>query len=511
MEIRTAKEMREIERLTDLGGISYLRLMENAGSAATAAIRQKVPVQENNIVVFCGSGNNGGDGFVVARRLRENGGNVIVVLTDGPPRSPEAIQMLELLRHTDIAVFDIVEDGEQISRYLKSSDIVVDAIYGTGFHGALDEKHRAIAAIINLSVAAVFALDLPSGLSADEPDEADGAVQADFTITFACHKPAHLVSPYNDRCGEVLAVDIGVPPQVMESVKPTVFLVDEQLVFSLLPPRDPRAHKGSHGRLLNIAGSRPYTGAALLSTEAALRSGAGYVTLATVERVFSDVISAIPHATGLLLKEGEGGSIAGSEAPRLAGELPRYSAVALGCGLGVNEESIELVRRVVTDTPGPLLIDADGINALALHMDILSERQGETLLTPHPAEMGRLCGLSTQEVQRSRVQTARQFAAHRHCTVVLKGYQTLVAAPDGRLYINTTGNAGLAKAGSGDLLAGMAGAFLAQGLPAVDAAVCAVYLHGAAADRCAARLSQYAMVGRDLLDDLAQIFLAHER
>lgn len=511
MEIRTATEMREIERLADLGGLSYLRMMENAGSAAAVAIRQKVPVQDNNIVVFCGSGNNGGDGFVVARRLRESGGNVIVVLTDGAPRTPQAGQMLEMLRRTDIAVFDIVEDGEQIARYLKTSDIVVDAIYGTGFHGELDEKHRAVAAIINLSVAAVFALDIPSGLSADEPDEAPGAVQADFTIAFACHKPAHLVSPYNERCGEVLAVEIGIPPEVMASVPASTFVIDEELVFSILAPKDPRSHKGDNGRLLNVAGSRQYTGAALLSTEAALRCGVGYVTLATIPQVYSDLAAAIPHATALLLEEGECGTIAGTQAPLLLEQLGRYDAVALGCGLGVGEDSAEIACRVAAAAPGRLVIDADGINNLAPHMDILSERMGETLLTPHPAEMGRLCGLPTAEVQRARVRVAKQFAARYGCTVVLKGYQTLIATPLGRLYLNSTGNAGLAKAGSGDLLTGMAGAFLAQGCSAEQAAVCAVYLHGAAADRCAARLSQYAMLGRDILDDLAAIFLAHER
>lgn len=510
MRLATSSEMKQIEARANEQGITYARLMENAGCAIAAFIRRKIEVRSLSCVLFCGKGNNGGDGFVAARKLHEYGGKVTVVLADGPPQSKEAQRMLALVQALGLPVYDFVKEHARVTAALEEVDIIVDAVYGTGFRGALNADMRDVCTAMNSAIAAVFAADIPSGVNADTGACDPCAVDADFTVALDTAKPAHLLSP--GVCGEVELVDIGIPEAAHERTEPDAFLIPTpEDVMAHLPPRAADSHKGTHGRLLNIAGSMGLAGAAILSGMGALCSGAGYVTMGVTGSVYAVVAAKLAEATAVLLSENNSGTIGAHAMEALPATLEKASAVSVGCGIGVNEDTVKLVASLIRTVQVPLLIDADGINCIVGSIDILKSRPAPTVLTPHLGEFSRLTGRSIEEISADRVSAARDFATEYGVTLLLKGPMSLTATPDGRVYINTTGNAGLAKAGSGDVLTGMIGAFLAQGVEPSAAAMCGAFLHGLAADRAAKRLSQYAMLPLDLLDDLAGIFLAAGR
>ncbi|MFV0399378.1 MAG: NAD(P)H-hydrate dehydratase [Oscillospiraceae bacterium] len=512
MMVVTSAQMKEIEAASLEYDLTYSRLMENAGSAAAAFIRRTFELEGLNCMVFCGKGNNGGDGFVVARKLYENGANVVVTLVEGTPAGEAPQQMLDMVNELQIPVLSLEEHYDRIASYLEHADILVDAIYGTGFHGRLLSLPAQAARLINGAIAAVIALDLPSGTEADTGHFDPDAVEADFTVALQLHKPVHIFPSSLALCGRVELVDIGIPPEVYSGVQSRFVPVDDRLVWSAIPQRDPESHKGTYGTLLSIAGSLHYRGAAVLSTEAALRTGAGLCCLASIEPVCAAGALRNPEAILLPLPDDGRGCIdADAARPLLAPWLSRSSAVLFGCGLGQPESALALLEHLLATCRVPMVIDADGLNALVENPQLLNTAAAPLVLTPHPGEMARLCSLSVAEVQKDRYAVALSFARTYNVTLVLKGHETVVASPDGILYLNATGNPGLARGGSGDLLAGMIASLLAQGVEPAMAAVCGVWLHGSAADRCAARRSQYNMLPSDILEDLGQLFLVNQR
>jgi len=510
MDIVTRNEMRQIERTALEYDLTWARLMENAGSAAAAFIRRTFPPRGLNCLVFCGAGNNGGDGFVVARRMYENGANVLVVLVDGNPKSEHAAGMLSNLRLMEVPMLSFTESLSKVEVCIEHADIIVDAIYGIGFHGTLSERVAYACHLTNSAVAAVISLDMPTGVECDTGIVADGAVTPDFTLTFDSLKPAHVLS--RDACGHVEVLDIGIPSEAHRDIDFLYAELSARRVWKHLPPRSVDSHKGTYGKLLMICGCSEYRGAAVLAAKAAKRAGVGLCCVASVEQVCAAVSNALPEVILRPLESAGHGGINSEMAPSaLARRIKWADAIVFGPGLGDTADTRLLLEYLLEHVDAPLIIDADGINALSVNIHLLKKTKAQVIITPHTGEMARLCGKSVALVENERAALAMRFASLNSCTVVLKGPETLIAPPGGGLLTNTTGNAGLAKGGSGDVLAGIIGAFAARGLAPEIAAYCAVYLHGLAADRLATQNSMYSMLPSELPDALCEVFLENGR
>ena len=502
MRIVTSKQMKQIEQNATQYQMTSLRMMENAGCAAAQLIVKTLrEVSGLQCVVFCGKGNNGGDGFVVARKLAELGANVTVVLADGEPKTADAGKMMQLVKEMQLPILSFDEQMDEVSALLENVDVIVDAIYGSGFHGQIDIRRRQVTQTINAAIAAVFSLDIPSGINCDTGEAAEDAVMADFTIAFDSYKPAHLLPKYLPNLGQVSLASIGIDPLSYEGVTPNHFVADEEYVYPRIPVRQPDAHKTSTSKLLNIAGGIGCTGAAILSSTAAMRSGAGYVVTGVPQAIYPIVAQSLVQSPFCFIEE----------AADVSSALNGVSAISIGCGMGTGQRQRGILEEVLYLSKCPVIIDADGINNLAMDISIVSDAKCPVILTPHFGEMARICRTSVAEIQKAPLLCAQELAAQLKATIVLKGAHTIISSPDGTTFINQTGNPGLAKAGSGDVLTGILASLVSQGMPPFEAAVCAVYLHGAAADRCVERMSEYFMQPDDILIDLGRLLKEHIR
>lgn len=485
------------------------RLMENAGSAAATAIRRLYNTEGKFITIFCGRGNNGGDGFVVARKLAEGESNVVVVLTDGQPRTEQAQEMLTRITYMEIPVIEYGNDPAYLTERLAQTDLLVDAIYGSGFHGELDDYHRDICRLMNGVGVPIAALDIPSGLTADTGAADPYTIQAQYTIAFDSEKPADVL-PFAARyCGKVITADIGIPPEAHEGVEEHFTLMDSDYVFSRLKKRPRETHKGNYGNLLVIGGCSRYMGAAVLAVLAAMRTGAGYVTLASTKDVCRAALACVPEAVMLPLAQTREGQIAKEGLNPILDAVQRSTAILIGNGLG--PEKYPFVNAVLQEARCPVIIDADGINALSQNISILKRAECPVGLTPHIKEFSRLTDKTLPQIKTDPVGESLAFAKEHGVAVALKDAYTVTASAGGHLWINTTGNAGMAKAGSGDVLAGIVGSLTAQGHPVEEALACGVWLHGLAGDYAAQNHSQYGMLARDIIDSLCAIFSDYDR
>lgn len=505
MKVLSCQQMRELERVSVEQGQTYLGLMEQAGTQAARVIRENGSIEK--AVIFCGKGNNGGDGFVIARCLEEWGSHVTVVLMEGNPTTPDASHMFALMKGVEILPF---QDKAVLSR-LAQADVAVDAIYGIGFRGSIREAFIPLVEAINQSQAQVFAIDLPSGAQGDSGKIEGSCIRADITITFTSLKPAHVLYPSADFCGRVETVPVGIPERLLEESPCVMKEIDRDQVADILPEREASSHKGTYGTLLSVCGSRGMAGAAVMSGRAALRSGVGLLKLAIPQSIYPILAGALTEPVFTLLYENRQGTLSRQCKADLLSALSGASACLIGCGLGCNVDTQQLVQALLAETKIPIVLDADGINAVCSHIDSIKTAKAPVILTPHPGEMARLLRITTAQVQANRYASAQQFAVDFQAVVVLKGANTLVALPDGRVFVNRTGNPGMARGGSGDVLAGMIGAFLAQGIAPEKAAMCGVYLHGLAGDRCAAKLSQMGMLPTDMIQELPALFLEFGR
>ncbi len=508
-EIVTVDRMHKIEEASDEAGMSYLRLMENAGSAAAAFIRKRVDVRGRNCVIVAGKGNNGGDAFVVARKLLEHVGNLSVILADGLPNTGQSKEMLNRLLQLGAEVLPFGTDQKLAAQKLAEADLIIDGIFGTGFRGEIPQDLQPLFVQINHAVAAIFCLDVPSGVSARNGLAAKNAIQGDFTIAFHCIKAGMLYDPARKYLGETHVVSIGVPDDLGEEALADGILVEEEEVFSVLKKRPADSHKGYYGHLLNLCGSTRLPGAAVLSAMGAARVGVGLLTAASPAAVLPSLISRLPEAMTLPLQTDDDGLISLENSAEIEKVLKKTSACLIGCGIGRKDALSDLLEKILCCASCPVVIDADGINNLSGRIEMLHQAKGPVVLTPHMGEMARLLAISTDELRENRMEILKRFVKEFGVIVVLKDSVTTIFEPGGTFFVNQTGNAGLAKGGSGDLLAGMIAGFCAQSIPPIKSAVCAVYLHGRAADLCAARQSQYSMLPSDLLEDLAEIFVKH--
>jgi NAD(P)H-hydrate epimerase len=512
MRIVNAAQMREADRRTieDIG-IPSLVLMENAGRQVVAAMESFFPdLAERRIAVISGKGNNGGDGFVVARTLHQRGVDVSVfVVGQIAEIKGDARVNVEILGRLGVTVVEVADEGQWELHFseISSHDLIVDALFGTGLKAALSGIYETVIGDINGSAIPVVSVDLPSGMSADTSDLIGDCVEATMTVTLGAPKLPLILPPAEQKSGEVVIADIGIPAEIFEALDgPRVELLTRDHIRPLITPRAAEAHKGDFGRVLIVAGSRGKTGAAILAAQGALRSGAGLVTVASPRGCIPIIAAHAPEYMTEGLDETVAGTVDFAAAEYVLG-LPA-DVMALGPGLGRGEAVATFVRELLENGASPIVLDADALNAFADEPAALVGREGrDVIITPHPGEMARLVGCTVEDVQADRIGMARDFASAHRVYVVLKGYRTLVATPDGKIFVNPTGSPGMATGGTGDVLAGMLAAWLAQILDAEAACRVAVYVHGAAGELADADEGEVSMIAGDLASHIGDAIL----
>ena len=506
MKIVTAAEMRAIDHATsERFGVPSLTLMENAGAAVADYALSRHAAAER-IVVFCGNGNNGGDGFVAARRLHERGKKVQVILLANPDdlRGDAAI-MYGKLPTPAIAVHSSEEFKNDRTQSLLHADLYLDAILGTGFKPPVSGLYADAIAIMNASAVPVIAVDIPSGADADAMTAQAGTIaRADAIVTFTAPRPAHVFSSLTS--GSTLVADIGSPEEAIVSAL-QLNVITARDISSTVALRPAESNKGSYGHVLILGGSLGKSGSVAMAGMSALRSGAGLSTIATAKSVLGTVAGFHPELMTEPLPETKAGTISASAQERIEELVEGKGVIAIGPGISRHRQTSELVRTLVAKLRLPMVVDADGLNAFEGRASELNGKGKTLVITPHPGEMARLAGLSIAEVQKDRLGVARKFAREHELIVVLKGHRTLVARPDGEVWVNTTGNPGMATGGTGDILTGIvAGIIAQQAKDAFTAVLAAVHLHGLAGDVMRESVGEHSLVATDLLKGLAQAF-----
>jgi hydroxyethylthiazole kinase-like uncharacterized protein yjeF len=514
MRVLNAAQMRDADRQTiDEIGIPSMVLMENAGRQVVAALEATYDdLPDRHVAVLCGPGNNGGDGFVVARTLyqRSVGVSVFVIATMAAIKGDARLN-LEILGRLGLTVVEISDEQAWDLHFSEISkcDLIVDAIFGTGLKSPLAGMMQTVAADVNASGIPVIAVDLPSGMSADHAEPIGECLRAALTVTLAAPKLPLVLPPAEAEAGSIVVADIGIPPEVIDNLAgPRLELLTREHMREILQPRESDSHKGDYGRVLIVAGSRGKSGAAHLAAIGALRSGAGLVTVATPASTQPIIAGMGAEYMTVPLDETADGRVAPSALDAI---LPlEQDVIAAGPGLGTGPDVERFVRGLVQNTDAPLILDADALNALAAEPELLQnggEGARPIVITPHPGEMARLAHTTVDAVQANRLDVARDFAVQHQIYVVLKGYRTLVATPDGKVFINPLGNAGMATGGTGDVLTGVLAAWLAQLLDAEAACKIAVYLHSLAGDLTEADEGEVAMTAGDLASHLGDAIL----
>ena len=506
MKIVTAAEMREIDRATTQRfGVPSLTLMENAGTAIANFVISRYPSAER-VGVICGKGNNGGDGFVAARRLKAAGKEVRVVLLAEPAElRGDAAEMFAKLQIAPVIVRSSEELNQEPARAVFESEVLLDAILGTGFKPPVSGLYAEAIRLLNASSAPVVAVDIPSGADADVMGEQTGAVaRADAIFTFTAPRPAHIFGRLTD--GSTLIAPIGSPHEaILSSLQ--LNLITAREIAPLIGPRPRAANKGNFGHVLVIGGSLGKAGSVAMAGIAALRTGAGLSTVATPKSVLATVAGFHPEVMTEPLDETDAGTISTRASGEMDALIKGITVLAVGPGISRNAETSEFVRTLVAKSQTPLVLDADGLNAFEGRAGELNGKGRTLVITPHPGEMARLIGNTIAAVQRDRTNVARTFAREHELIVVLKGHRTLIAQPDGTVWVNTTGNPGMATGGTGDILTGMVSGLIAQNHDRiVEAVIAAVHLHGLAGDVARESMGEHSLVATDLVTALPEAY-----
>lgn len=477
-----AHEMRSIDKAaTETGGIPSIVLMENAAAAcAYELIKDFGNLKSKRVAVFCGKGNNGGDGFALARRLQNLGADVSVYLVSGNEFSGDAKINFDIIKNMDIDI-DVIHDTENLKYIIRACDIVVDAIYGTGIRGSVTGISYDVIREINENSSYTLSVDVPSGTGSDSGEVCGICVKADKTVTFAAYKVGMLMFPAADFTGDVIVADISIPDYIIEEQGISINVIDDEFIRRNYPKRRNNSHKGDYGKLLVIAGSEGMSGAAYLSSQSAMETGSGLVTLALPD-VINSAMEAKTTEVMTLPLESEHGHISKEAADKILSAMEKADAVLIGSGLGRSRDAEFILETVLKNAAVPVVVDADGINAASKNIEIIKECQSPLIFTPHTAEMSRLTGLSAEYIEENRLAVSKEFAEEMGATVILKGHHTIVTDAGGEQYISITGNSGLAAGGSGDVLAGMVASYAARGINETIAASMAVHIHGMAGD-----------------------------
>ena len=540
MKVVTAEEMRRIDEKTiEEYGVPGIVLMERAGLAV--ALRIKEIFGRKRVLVVSGSGNNGGDGFVVARNLYEEGWDVRVFLTSKPEDlKGDALLHYKIAKKYGVPIFPVRQLLTHHSSLVTKHSIFIDALLGTGLSKNVMGLLSEVIHLINKINLPVISVDIPSGISSDNGQIMGEAVKADYTVTFGLPKRGHLLYPGAEYTGKLFIENIGFPPKLLASNNLNVSVLTKQEASHVLPERQMYSHKGDYGHVLIIAGSRGKTGAAYMAAKACLRSGAGLVTIGVPESLADIFQARVTEEMTLSLPDRGDGTLAEKASDVILDFLNKKAdVIAIGPGIGVSADTNKIMKTLIQCLTAPVVIDADGINSLQGEITILSKSKAPIILTPHPGEMSRLLqrsAVSTQQsappsipthrggrvkegvktsiselltkIERDRINTAISFAKKTRTHLVLKGVPTIIASPDGKAYINSTGNPGMATAGTGDVLTGIISGFLGQGLKPLDASLLGVYTHGLAGDISASEKGMYSLIATDIIDKLPAAFLA---
>ncbi len=523
MKILSTRAMREVERIAiEELGVPGIVLMENAALGVVDAALTEVPEAESAVVV-CGPGNNGGDGLAIARHLAVRGLRVVaVVATGGREYSGDARVQFEIAGKMSGMGLElrVLDANSEAAAELEAAvadagaDLVIDALFGTGLSRPLGRPFASLVRAINALELPTIAVDLPSGLDADRSELPGPHIRADLTVTFAALKLAHVLPPASEAAGNVVIADLGIPMDLVERAEGDLYLLGGGDLAPLLRPRPVAAHKGDFGHLLLVAGGPGKSGAAVLAARSAVRAGAGLVTAAVPASIVDAFEAASIETMSVALPTSpasSGDELCESALALLEREAEGKQAVALGPGLGTARGTCEVVRAFCLGVELPLVLDADGLNAFAGRIEALAGRARSTVLTPHPGELARLLGVATADIVEDRLGSVRRAARQSGAIVILKGHRTLIADPEGGVYVNPTGNPGMATGGSGDVLTGLIGALLAQGLEALAAAQLGAFVHGMAGDSAAATVGERSLAAGDLLGFVPSSFEALAR
>ena len=503
--ILTLEEIKCVEQLSDKNGLSYIRLMENAGTACAKVIRQEFDeTLKRDVFVICGKGKNGGDGFVIARKLYENGYKVSVLLALGAPKAEDAAEMFSRLDDLDIPVYEYLTDSKRSKDKIENCDVIVDCIFGTGFSSEPDEILTELFTSINNSKAYTVSVDLPSGFYTDSSELCSCTVEPDMTVSVIALKHSLVFAPSCFKAGKVKCVSIGVPEAIMNDIC-APFSLDERDVKNVFPKRKEDSHKGDYGKALIIAGSYEMPGAALLASKSCVNAGAGLVELAFPDKAYTAVTADCPEKTLAVLPSDENGCISASSIKRISAELEKCDAVLIGCGLGAGRDISVITEFVLANSKVPVILDADALNSISKRADIINEAEVPVIITPHSGEAARLLKTTPEKIEKDRMKAVNELAELTGATVLLKGFRTIVKHRDGDAYINLTGNSALSTAGSGDVLAGLICSLICQGVPPYRAACCAAFLHGRAGEAAARKYSKAGTTASDLIEQIKNI------
>ncbi|MEW6068603.1 MAG: NAD(P)H-hydrate dehydratase [Nitrospirota bacterium] len=531
MKVATAEEMRNIDRTTIEGyGIQGVVLMERAGLAVASKIKELF--SRRKVIVISGGGNNGGDGFVVARNLYNEGWEVKVFLTS----KLEDLKGDALLQYKTAVKFGVVvQPVEELlnnhASIITHHCIVVDAILGTGLSKNVSGMLSEVINILNRSNKPVVSVDIPSGISSDNGQILGDAAKADYTVTFGIPKRGHLLYPGAEYSGKLFIEDIGFPNELLTSAKLNIELLERDYVSNLMPERQAYSHKGDYGHVLIVAGSKGKTGAALMTAKACLKVGAGLVTLGIPESLANIFQSRVTEEMILILPDKGDGTLSGKASDLILEFLhEKADILAIGPGIGISAETNKLMKALIENSTSPMVIDADGINSIRGETEIFLKAKTHVILTPHTGEMAGLLqhsaplplhlpevgkvrkGLKAPnaelrtKIEQDRINIAMSFARETKTHLVLKGVPTIIAAPDGRVFINPTGNPGMATAGTGDVLTGIISGFLSQNMSPLDASILGIYMHGLAGDIAASEKGQYSLIATDIIDKIPFAF-----
>ncbi len=512
MKLVTSDVMRQIDQKAIDGGVPSIELMENAGRGIAQAIIADLTLELDDAVftIFCGKGNNGGDGFVVGRFLFLAGFEVQFYHIGSPDSfSDDSKQNYDLIKELEIETTEI-KSVDELPELLES-DFIIDALFGTGFSGSPKDLSSDIIDYINIQPQEIIALDMPSGLQADNGTYEGSVIVADFTYTIGLPKYGLYVSPGREVAGDVDIIPIGIPIEDFDSFALHNNLITPAYVANTLPIRQADGHKGTFGKLFLLAGSTGLTGAAVLAAQSSLRSGCGMAKIGcphtTLPIIAPSIIDVTTYGLPDVAKKGCLAKRALGEVKIIASE---NDAVVIGPGIGRHFETKELICRLLLSLEKPAVIDADGLHALNGELQILEDTQAELILTPHPKEFKNLTGIDVPNDIHSRIEIARKFAIEHQTILVLKGSPTVVAHYDGEVYVNQTGNNGMAVGGSGDVLSGVIGSLLAQGIEPIDSALCGVFVHGLAGDLASYEYGERSMIASDIIDFLPDAFMMLE-
>ncbi len=512
MQAVNAEQMRNLDRtINDSKKITLEQVMDNVGAELSKLALAQVPEgRRPHVCVVCGKGNNAGDGFAAARYMSEAGAVVVVVCTSTDIALSPLARAMKKKCEGKVNFLSMSTDHAIVTKIISKADVVVDAVFGTGLKSAPEGYTRLAITEINKAKCKVISVDLPSGMDADTGAAPGECVKADITLTVALPKVGmYLYQVYENataaagNCGEIIVTDAGIPRELISNIRGGIEVIDEALVRRLLPRRRRDSHKGDFGKLYTVCGSVGMYGASYLSAKAAMRCGVGLCTVIAPDRIEPVLAIKLTEAMTSPVRSTVSGTISMETAAVIKQALESDGTAALiGCGLGQNADVRHVVAETIKNSKKPLIIDADGINAIGENISILQEKKAPVVLTPHPGEMARLTGKTVTEIQSDRIGAARKLADASKCVVVLKGAGTVIADPTGAVFVNSTGGPALAKGGSGDVLAGMIAGFAAQGIAPIGAAILGTYFHGLSADLLCKTMSEYGVLAEDVLNNI---------